>query len=741
MKSLAELCIRRPVFATVLILSLVVVGLFAYVKLGVDRFPKVDLPTITVTTRLVGASPEEMETEITDKIEEAVNTVSGMDQLISTSSEGTSVVIASFDLEKNGDIASQEVRDRINSVLAQLPKEADPPIIEKIDPDAQPILLIALSGPAPIRDITEFADKSLKRQIESINGVGQAKLVGGRPRQINVITDSTKLSGVGLTVADVVRALQTQNVQIPGGQVEQGIRDLTLRTYGRVGTPAEFGDIPVAQKNGYAVKLRDVAQVEDGQAEAETLASVDGKPAVILQVRKQSGTNTIEVINRLKERIEQLRSQLPKGWKMDIARDESEYITAAVDAVKEHLLLGSLLAAATVLLFLRRFRLTIIAAVAIPTSLIATFAAMQYMGFTLNVITLLALALVVGIVIDDAVVVLENVFRFLEEKKLSPREAAAQGTGEIALAVLATSLSLIAVFLPVAFMGGIVGRFMNSFGVTMAFAIAVSLLVSFTLTPMMCSRWLKPQDAGTANAGHASTREKGFYATIERGYLWLLDGSMAHRWIVVLALIIVFVCARPPVHAGEQELPAGGRRIAVRGHPEDPRGFEPRSDPDGRRVDRPARPSVQGGRGDGFDRGQRSPAHPEPGLGLRQARPGRQAQGRPVRGHGPHPAAGAAGLRALESAHPGGAGLGDRRRQQRRDPVLGRRPRFRPARQVLGEAPGRFEVGARGRRRRLEPDRRPARAGSASTAPRRPTSGSTCRTSPRPSTSWSAARR
>jgi HAE1 family hydrophobic/amphiphilic exporter-1 len=545
MKSLAELCIRRPVFATVLILSLVVVGLFAYVKLGVDRFPKVDLPTITITTRLVGASPEEMETEITDKIEEAVNTVSGMDQLISTSSEGTSVVIASFDLEKNGDIASQEVRDRINSVLAQLPKEADPPIIEKIDPDAQPILLIALSGPAPIRDITEFADKSLKRQIESINGVGQAKLVGGRPRQINVITDSTKLSGVGLTVADVVRALQTQNVQIPGGQVEQGIRDLTLRTYGRVSTPAEFGDIPVAQKNGYAVKLRDLARVEDGQAEAETLASVDGKPAVILQVRKQSGTNTIEVINRLKERIEQLRSQLPKGWKMDIARDQSEYITAAVDAVKEHLLLGSLLAAATVLLFLRRFRLTIIAAVAIPTSLIATFAAMQYMGFTLNVITLLALALVVGIVIDDAVVVLENVFRFLEEKKLSPREAAAQGTGEIALAVLATSLSLIAVFLPVAFMGGIVGRFMNSFGVTMAFAIAVSLLVSFTLTPMMCSRWLKPQDAGTANAGHASTREKGFYATIERGYLWLLDRSMAHRWIVVLALIIVFVSTGP----------------------------------------------------------------------------------------------------------------------------------------------------------------------------------------------------
>jgi len=544
-KQLAELCIRRPVFATVLILSLVVVGLFAYVKLGVDRFPKVDLPTITITTRLVGASPEEMETEVTDKIEEAVNTISGMDQLISTSSEGTSVVVASFELEKDGDVASQEVRDRVNSVLAQLPKEADPPIIEKIDPDAQPVLLIALSGPAPIREITEFADKTLKRQIESINGVGQARLVGGRPRQINVVADTTKLAGVGLTVADLVRALQSQNVQIPGGQVEQGIRDLTLRTYGRVTSPAEFGQIPIAAKNGYPVKVADVARVEDSQADAETLASVDGKPAVILQIRKQSGTNTIEVIHRLKERITQLRSQLPKGWKMDIARDQSEYIVAAVDAVKEHLLLGSLLAAATVLLFLRRFRLTVIAAVAIPTSLIATFGAMQYMGFTLNVITLLALALVVGIVIDDAVVVLENIFRFLEEKKLSPREAAGQGAGEIALAVLATSLSLIAVFLPVAFMGGIVGRFMNSFGVTMAFAIAVSLLVSFTLTPMMCSRWLKPQDAGDAGGHTAGTRQKGFYAAIERGYLWLLDRAMAHRWVVVVALVAVFVSTIP----------------------------------------------------------------------------------------------------------------------------------------------------------------------------------------------------
>ncbi|HEV7669020.1 MAG TPA: efflux RND transporter permease subunit [Thermoanaerobaculia bacterium] len=547
MNRLAELCIRRPVFASVLILSLVVVGLFAYGKLGVDRFPKVDFPTVTISTRLVGAGPEDIETEITDKIEEAVNTISGIDQLTSISSEGTSQVIVSFVLEKDGDVAAQEVRDRVNTVLGDLPQSADPPIIQKIDPDAAPILSIALAGPVAIRELTEFADKTLKRQLESISGVGQVRILGGRPRQINVVTDPGKLAALKLTVADVVRGLQGQNVQIPGGQVEQGLRDLTLRTYGRVASPAAFGDIPVANRAGYSVKVSDVARVEDSTAEPETLASVDGKPAVVLQIRKQSGLNTVEVIAGVKDRLAQLRSQLPAGWKMDVVRDQSDYITAAVDAVQEHLVLGSLFAALIVLLFLRRFRLTLISAVAIPTSLVAAFAAMAWFGFTLNVITLLALALVVGIVIDDAVVVLENVFRFIEEKGMSPREAAAKGTGEITLAVLATTLSLIAVFLPVAFMGGIVGRFMYSFGITMACAIAVSLLVSFTLTPMLCSRWISANEKKKGNGAKekGSTRERGFYARIEKAYLWLLDHSLVHRWVVVLVMLAVFVSTIP----------------------------------------------------------------------------------------------------------------------------------------------------------------------------------------------------
>lgn len=541
MNKLAEICVRRPVFATVLILSLVVVGIFAYARLGTDRFPNVDFPVVNITTVLVGSSPEEIETEITDKIEGAVNTVSGIDEMFSVSAEGISVVTVRFNLEKDGDVGAQEVRDKINRVLRDLPPGAEPPLIEKIETDATPVISIALAGEAPIREIYEFADKRLRRQVETLLGVGQVVVVGGRERQINVIVDTAKLSSLGLTAAEVVRAVQTQNVQIPGGKVDQGARELTLRTYGRVSDPRQLADIAITSRNGHPITVGDVARVEDGQSDLESIASVAGEPAVILLVRKQSGTNTIEVVKRVRERVEELRPLLPAGWTMSLLRDQSSFIIAAVKNVQEHLILGSLFASLVVWIFLRRIRPTIIAAIAIPSSLIATFGAMQYMGFTLNVITLLALTLAVGIVIDDAVVVLENIFRFMEEKKQSPREAAVEATREIALAVLATSLSLVAVFLPVAFMGGIVGRFMSSFGVTMAFAIGVSLLVSFTLTPMMSSRWLRPKDL----AHGKGSREIGFYGAIERGYMKLLAWSMAHRWVVVLVMVGTFLTTIP----------------------------------------------------------------------------------------------------------------------------------------------------------------------------------------------------
>ena len=654
MQKLAEICVRRPVLATVIILALVVVGAFSYFKLGVDRFPNVEFPFVIVTTVLPGAAPEEIETELTDKIEESVNTISGIDELTSFSSENVSVVMVSFTLEKDRDVAAQEVRDKVSSILGDLPQDAEPPIIQSFDPGAIPVVTIAVSGPGSQRDISEYVDKNLRRRLETVYGVGQVLVIGARPRQINVIVDNAKLTGQGLTAAQVVAALQSQNIQIPGGKVEQGVRDLTLRTYGRVGSPESFGNIPIATVNGTAIRVRDVARVEDSMSEIESAATVSGKSAVVLMVRKQSGTNAIEIVNGIKARVAEVQPTLPKGYKLDIIRDQSEFVLAAVGAVKEHLILGSIFAALVVWLFLSspRFwhvlamigstllfyslvwgfhgvretmpsvhfsplflilfmaigwagaalalrkseqqvplgrillvslalaflvptlipslggiainimtlaamaiaagmfwyfaktsRPTLIAAVAIPSSLVATFAAMQYMGFTLNVITLLALTLAVGIVIDDAVVVLENIFRHMEEKKMSPAEAAVAGTKEVGMAVMATSMSLIVVFLPVAFMAGIVGRFMYSFGVTMAFAIAVSLLVSFTLTPMMAARYLRREDLNH-NEGHG-TRDKGFYSYIERGYMVMLDWSMRHRWVIVVLMLVVLVSTVP----------------------------------------------------------------------------------------------------------------------------------------------------------------------------------------------------
>ena len=541
MHQLAALCVRRPVFASVLILSLVVVGVFSYFRLGVDRFPNVDFPVVTVTTVQVGASPEEIETEITDKLEGAINRISGIDQLISISSEGVSVITVRFQLEKEGDVGAQEVRDKVNSVLRQLPRDAEPPVIEKIETDAAPILTIALSGNSSVREITEFADKVLKRQLEATFGVGQIQLIGGRERQINVEIDSAKLAAVGLTAADVVRALQSQNVQVPGGRVEAGVRDLTLRTYGRVEEPKKFAEVAIVSRGGYTIRIGDVATVKDSQAEVETLAAVNGEPAVVLLVRKQSGTNTVAVVDTLRGRLAELEKLLPKGWQMRIVRDQSDFIRTALHNVQEHLILGSLLATLIVLLFLHKLRPTLIAGVAIPASIIASFAAMKFMGFTLNTITLLGLTLAVGIVIDDAVVVLENIFRFMEEKKMPPFRAAVEATREIGLAVTATSLSLVAVFLPIAFMGGIVGRFMSSFGITMSFAILVSLLVSFTLTPMMAARLLRRSDLSHGKG----SREHGLYAWVEKHYLNLLHWCMRHRWAIVLLCVVVFLTTVP----------------------------------------------------------------------------------------------------------------------------------------------------------------------------------------------------
>ena len=539
MQWLAALCVRRPIFASVLILILCVIGIAGYVQLGVDQFPNVDLPVMVIITNEPGASPEDIETEITDKIEQAVNTISGIDELRSVTTEGVSQVIITFVLEKNVDVASQDVRDRLNTILNDLPKDIDQPIVQKLDPDASPILYFALKAQGhTLRETTELADKRVRRSLESIDGVGQVQLLGGRKRQVNVMLDPIRLRGAGATVVDVQHAIANQNLTTPGGRVDTGPGELTVRIHGRVTDPAQIGDLVVRQEAGHSIRVKDVADVVDGEEDLDTAAYLDGEPTVLLALRKQSGSNTVQVADAVKRRVDEIRGQLPSGYTIQVVRDESGVIRTSVDSVKEHLVAGALFAAVIVFLFLGNVRSTIIAAIAIPTSIIGTFAAMWWAGYTLNTITLLALALAVGIVIDDAIVVLENIFRHIEEKKETPMVAAVQATKEIGLAVMATTLSLIAVFLPVAFLGGIPGRFLKSFGVTMAFSIAVSMLVSFTLTPMMASRWLKMHPAGIVTRSFGERIVDWFYRPIEHGYVRVLGFVMRHRWIIVVMCVL-----------------------------------------------------------------------------------------------------------------------------------------------------------------------------------------------------------
>ncbi|MBO0859890.1 MAG: efflux RND transporter permease subunit [Chloracidobacterium sp.] len=550
MQKLAEICVRRPVFATMLIMTLMVLGVFSYNRLTVERFPRVEFPTITITTRLQGAAPQEVETEITDKIEEAVNTISGIDELRSTSSEGVSLVYVTFELERSLDEAAQDVRDKINRALPELPDNIDQPTIEKLDPDASPIMTVSIASNRSLREMTEYADKTLRRQIESVDGVGQVLIVGGRKRQINVYLDGDKMRAYNLTVAQVEQALKGQNLEVPGGRVEQTNRTLTLRTLGRIQSSADFNSIVVDNRDGYPIKIADVGHTEDGVEDEMTAGRLNDKPALLLEVRRQSGTNTVDIVNAVKERLDGLKKGLPAGYSLDVVRDQSIFILASFNTIREHLIIGSILASLVVLLFMQNVRATIISAIAIPTSIISTFAAMDAAGITLNGPSMLGLTLSVGIVIDDAIVVLENIFRYIEEKNFKPFDAAIAATREIGLAVLATTLSLVVIFLPVGFMQSIPGRFFKSVALTMAFAIMVSLLVSFTLTPMLSARLLKrlkrkSEEEPPSGGNHEIEKASWIMRFLDHWYTRILTFSLDHRWVVVVTAILVVISTAP----------------------------------------------------------------------------------------------------------------------------------------------------------------------------------------------------
>lgn len=533
---LADVCVRRPVFATMLVGSLVVAGWFSYKSLTLDLFPKVEMPVVTVTTTLPGAGPEEMEAQVTKPIEEVINTVSSIDELRSVTREGLSQIVIQFKLEKNLAVAAQEVRDKVGSVLAKLPEDADPPIVEKFDVDATPILTLTVSGFQGIKELTEIAEKKVKEPLESISGVGAIAIIGGQKREIQVLIDPERLKAYGLPMKTVADALAKQNVEFPGGRMTQESGETVIRTLGRVQSVREFENIVVATHRGAPITVADIGRVEDGVVEPRTLSRFDGKNAVSLIVRKQSGTNTVFTVDAVRERLAEVRQLLPAGVDVLITRDQSNFIRESVNEVQKHLWLGALFASIIVFFFLGNLRSTLIAAVSIPVAIISTYSLLAAAGYSLNRITLLGLTLAVGIVIDDAIVVLENIYRYIEEKGMNAFDAARAATAEVGLAVSATTLSLVVIFVPVGFLKGTVGMWLSSFGFTMAFSILVSLLVAFTLTPMLCSRFLPKKLAAHAH----SSRESFVYRFFDRSYMTMLRWSMRHRWVIVCIVIGIF---------------------------------------------------------------------------------------------------------------------------------------------------------------------------------------------------------
>ncbi len=548
---LAELCVRRPVFATMLVMSLVVLGLFSFNDLGVDLFPKADPATVSVALRLPGAAPDEMTTSVVMPMENALSGIAGIDQMSSTiSAGGGASITVRFLLDRDLDDAANSVREKVAGAMRSVPPEVLPPVVQKQDPDADAIMSLVLSSKTTsLRALTEIADKTVKRGLESVDGVGDVTMSGDRPREIHVVIDIERLNARGLSINQVRDAIQKENVEIPGGTLEQGKWEVGLRTLGRIDAAARFNDVIIANVDGTPVRISDVGYAEDSvQRVLTSMYAGDGSPAVQLDVRRASGENTIKVIEAVKRKLTSLRPAIPKDVTITVTSDDSRFIYASIASLEEHLLWGSLLASAVVLLFIGNIRAVIISSLAIPASIIATFTLMRAMDFTLNNMTLLALTLAVGIVIDDAIVVLENIFRYIEEKGMSPFDAAIQGTREVALPVMATTLSLVVIFLPVAFMTGYARRFIYPFGWTMAFSILVSMVVSFTLTPMLSSRFLKVSAEPARSGDQDGTRARGFFHRVDLAYTSSLKWTLAHPMAIIGISAIVLALTVPLNH-------------------------------------------------------------------------------------------------------------------------------------------------------------------------------------------------
>jgi HAE1 family hydrophobic/amphiphilic exporter-1 len=553
---IADFSIRRPVFAVMGIGALVALGLVSLGRLGTDLFPRIEFPFMAVTTLLEGATPETVESELSDPLEEQLNTIGGIEELRSISSEGISQVFVQFALEEDTDQRAQDVRDKVARARAELPPDAEPSVVEKVDPDAAPILSVMVSGELPIRDLTRFAKYVVKERIQRIPGVGSATLVGGREREIRIWADARRLRSYGLGVDDLLRALRSEHAEVPGGRLEAGAgaSELALKTKGEVETVREFGALVVAFRDGAPTRLADVARIEDGVEDERTFAELDGVQGVSLEVRRQSGRNTVEVARELRAAVAELRREAPEGVRISIARDTSRFIEASARDVGFDIVLGGILAVLVTFAFLRSMRSTLIVATAIPASVIATFFCFYAMGFTLNIITLMGLAVSIGLLIDDAIIVLESIHREIEAGA-EPMRAASVGTERVGAAAVAASVSVLAVFLPIAFMQGMIGRFFYAYGLAISFAVAVSLLVAVTLTPTLCARVLR----GEERHGRAYRWLGERYAALERSYgRWLavaLRHPAATLGVALASFVLGIALARgiPFAFAGEAD--------------------------------------------------------------------------------------------------------------------------------------------------------------------------------------------
>ncbi|MCE1189117.1 MAG: efflux RND transporter permease subunit [Ignavibacteria bacterium] len=541
---LADVSINKPVFATMMIMSLVVLGLFSFLKLNVDLYPNVDIPFVIVTTVLPGAGPEQIETDVTKKIEDAINTVNGVDYIQSTSQENVSLVIVAFKLEIDGKVAAQDVREKISAIRADLPDDIEAPIIQRYDPASFPIMSLAVSGNRNEKEITEYTKNIIKKRLENVPGVGNIELVGGAEREIGIEVDAAKLESYKLSIQDVIQSVNSSHVEIPGGNIIQGKSQVLLRTMAKFKNVEEFNNIIVANPQGKPVYLRDIARAVDGVKEQTSLTRLNGKNAVGLNILKQSGGNTVDVATAVNKELQKLRKELPSDISIVTAQDNSTFIKDSIRDVLFDIIYGGLLAIIVIYLFLANMRATIISALALPSSIIASFIMMYALNFTLNVMSLLALSLAVGLLIDDAIVVIENIYRHMQMGE-TPFEAAKSATEEIGLAVMATTFTVVAVFVPVAFMPGIVGRFFYQFGMTVSVAVIVSLFVAFSLTPMLSSRFLHKEDEALNRNGNIWDKFLYYFNHVfeffSGKYQTALGWALRHRFVVIAAAILTFV--------------------------------------------------------------------------------------------------------------------------------------------------------------------------------------------------------